>query len=103
MRKPLALAAGLCAVLGLLAFAPIATSASAASKAPVALSGKTNQHGSKDVSAKATATLEVVQDDFSFSPTYVKVQPGQQLTIKLHNKGTSQHTFTSSALGVDKT
>jgi len=103
MRKQLALAAGLCAGLGILVFAPISTSASAASKAPVTLSGKTNKHGSKDVSAKATATLEVEQDDFYFSPTFVKVQAGEQLTIKLHNEGKSQHTFTSSALGVDTT
>src|SRR5215510_8204993 len=97
------LGVGIAVSLSILAFAPLAGSAAASSKAPVPLEGKTNKHGSKDVSAKTTATIEMEQDDYYFSPTFVKVQPGEQLTIKLQNEGKNQHTFTSSALGIDKT
>ena len=101
MRKGLGV--GVVAMLSIVVLPQFAGSATAASKAPVPLEGKTNKHGSKDVSAKTTATIEMEQDDYSFSPTFVKVQPGEQLTIKLQNEGKNQHTFTSSALGIDKT
>src|SRR5262245_65475016 len=101
MHKALVLGTGLLALLGALLLAPIAAPATAASKAPVTLDGTTNKHGSKDVSAKTSATLELEQRDFFFSPTFVKVRPGEKLTIKVKNKGNSQHTFTSSELGID--
>ena len=103
MRKSLVLAVGFATAFGILAFAPVTGPATAASKSPVTLNGETNKHGSKDVSAKTTATVEMGQHDYYFSPTFVKVRPGEQLTIKVKNEGKSQHTFTSSALGVDKT
>jgi plastocyanin len=98
MRKGFALLG----LVGALAFVSVGVAA-AASTPPVSLSGPTNVHGKKDVSASAKAKLELEQDDSYFSPTFVKVQPGEQLTITLKNEGTTAHTFTSSALHVDKT
>jgi plastocyanin len=72
----------------------------AASDAPVTLSGKVNDEGTKD--ATGAADLEVEADDFYFKPTFVKATAGQKLTVSLKNEGASTHTFTSTALGVDK-
>jgi plastocyanin len=77
--------------------------ASAKAKPPVTLTGKVNVHAKKDVSGSAKATIELEQDDFYFSPTFIKVQPGEQLTLKVKNEGSTDHTFTSSILNVDKT
>jgi predicted lipoprotein with Yx(FWY)xxD motif len=77
--------------------------ASAASAPPVTLSGKTNTHGQKDLSASPTAKLKLEQNDFYFAPTFVKVAPGEQITITIKNEGTTAHSFTSDALNVDKT
>jgi plastocyanin len=76
--------------------------ASAVSSPPVDLGQQVNNKGTKDVSAKTSAKFEVELDDFYFKPTFIKVQPGEKLTLKIHNEGTTAHTFTSDALGVDK-
>ncbi|HXY95174.1 MAG TPA: cupredoxin domain-containing protein [Acidimicrobiia bacterium] len=76
--------------------------ASAAQKAPVDLGQKVNNHGTKDVSGKSSASLTLEQDDKYFEPTFIKVQPGEKLTITLKNEGKLAHTFTSTALKVDK-
>jgi plastocyanin len=67
---------------------------------PVSLPGTTNDHGTKSPSGNE---IEVEMDDFYFNPTFVKGTPGQTLTVHLKNEGKNAHTFTSSALGVDKT
>jgi plastocyanin len=72
----------------------------AASDAPVTLSGKVNNEGTKD--ATAGGELEVEADDFYFKPTFIKATAGQKLTISLKNEGAATHTFTSTELGVDK-
>jgi plastocyanin len=74
------------------------SSASAAS-APVSLPGQTNDKGTGDATS---GTLELEADDFYFSPTFVKVTPGASVKVKLENEGSVQHTFTSTALGVDQ-
>jgi len=66
----------------------------------VSLPGKTNDHGTKSPDGNE---LEVELDDFYFGPTFVKATPGQTLTLHLKNEGSTTHTFTSAALGVDKT
>ncbi|MEY2479048.1 MAG: hypothetical protein QOG87_4363 [Actinomycetota bacterium] len=76
------------------------TADTAASEAPVTLSGKVNDEGTKD--ATGAADLEVEADDFYFKPTFVKTTAGQKLTVLLKNEGAASHTFTSTALGVDK-
>ena len=70
------------------------------SEAPVTLSGKVNDEGTED--ATGASSLDVGLQDFSFEPTFIKVTAGQKLTVALENKGAAPHTFTSTALGVDK-
>jgi predicted lipoprotein with Yx(FWY)xxD motif/uncharacterized cupredoxin-like copper-binding protein len=88
---------------GALSFAAWTGVSAAASKPPVKLSGKTNVHGQKDLSSSSNAKLELEQDDFYFSPTFIKVKAGEQLTVTLKNEGKTAHTFTSKALNVDET
>ncbi|HEX2272533.1 MAG TPA: cupredoxin domain-containing protein [Acidimicrobiales bacterium] len=64
---------------------------------PVALEGKTNEHGTKT----ASDDLEVDAYDAYFAPTYIKASAGRQFAIELHNEGTTRHTFTGPDLGVD--
>jgi plastocyanin len=73
----------------------------AAAAAPVQLSGTVTDKGSKTLGSGAT-TLELEADDFSFTPTFVKATPGQQLTVEIENQGSATHTFTSAELGVDQ-
>ena len=68
--------------------------------APVSLSGKVNDEGTKD--ASGASTLEVEADDFYFKPTFIKTTAGQKLTIALKNEGQAAHTFTSTELDVDE-
>jgi plastocyanin len=76
--------------------------ASAKTTKPVTLDGKVNNKGTKDISKKKAAKLEIEADDFYFSPTFVKVQPGEKVTIELKNEGSATHTFTSDALNIDQ-
>lgn len=78
------------------------TSAAApgASAAPVSLPGAVTDHGTGDATS-GKLTLEL--DDFYFNPTFLKVAPGEKLTLTLKNEGKVAHTFTSAALGVDQT
>ena len=98
MRKVAILLAVVALAVGLIGVAP----ASAKTTKPVTLDGKVNAKGTKDLSGKATASLEVEADDYYFSPTFVKVQPGEKVTITLKNEGNTTHTFTSTGLDVDK-
>ena len=73
----------------------------AAGDTPVALPGKTENKGTKDLSGDA---IEVVLDDFSISPTFIKIgTPGSTVTVTLKNAGSFPHTFTSPALNVNAT
>jgi len=75
------------------------SSASSSAAAPVSLPGKTTDHGTGDATS---GKLEVEMDDFYFNPTFIKVKPGSTVTLTLKNEGKAQHTFTSTALGVDQ-
>lgn len=79
------------------------TTTKAAAKAPVTLTGTVNNKGVKDVSTKGT-TADVDMDlyNYYFEPTFVKVAPGQKLTVSLHNEGTVAHTFTVPSLNIDQ-
>jgi plastocyanin len=61
---------------------------------------KVNDHGAKDLSGKATASLEL--DDFYFSPTTLRGKPGQKLKLRLENEGGTEHNLTVPGQGVDK-
>src|SRR5690349_9389743 len=76
--------------------------ASAKTSKPVNVSGKVNNKGTKDISAKKFTTLELEADDYYFDPTFVKVQPGAKVRITFKNEGTTTHTFTSDALSIDQ-
>jgi plastocyanin len=78
-------------------------SAAAKAKPPVNLNGTVNVKGTKDVSKSSRATLELEQDDFYFSPTFIKVKPGEKVTLTIKNEGAATHTFTSAMLKVKKT
>jgi plastocyanin len=69
--------------------------------APVKLSGKVTAHGQKTITgAKPSIDLEV--DDDYFEPTFLKVDTGATVSVKLENKGKHSHTFTITALNVDQ-
>ena len=71
------------------------TTAAESKDAPVALEGKVNAEGSKDISGDGDdAELEMELDDNYFSPTYIKAAPGATVTVELENEGDNPHTFT---------
>jgi plastocyanin len=98
MRKVLVLLACLAAAAVILPTAAGA-SVSAKKKAPVKLSGKTNNHGTKAVKG---SSIEVEQDDYYFEPTFIKAQPGATVTLELKNEGKSLHNFSISGLNIDQ-
>jgi plastocyanin len=78
------------------------TAAAAKATNPVNI-GSVNAKGTKNLSKSSSAKLELEQDDFYFNPTFIKVKPGEKVTITVKNEGKTSHTFTSSKLKVDKT
>ena len=82
MAVPLTLAATSGAGTALAAAAPTHSA-----KNPVKITGKVNAHGTKDVSAKKFVTLSLEEDDYYISPTFIKVQPGEKITVKIKNDG----------------
>lgn len=71
-------------------------------KDPVTLSGTVTNKGTKDVSTKGAVSMELELDNFYFEPTFIKVAPGQKLTLELKNEGSVPHTFTAPSLNIDK-
>jgi plastocyanin len=106
-----ALAIGLAVVAGSWALTGCGSSKSSTSSgtgadtggAPVTLNGSVNSHGSKDLSGKSSASLQLEADDFYFAPTFLKAKAGEKITIELHNEGKATHTFTTSDGSVDQT
>lgn len=98
MRKLAILVAASALAVALAGVAP----AAAKTTKPVTLDGKVNNKGTKDISSKKFASVEVEADDFSFKPTFVKVQPGEKVTVTLKNEGSATHTFTSTGLSIDQ-
>ena len=76
--------------------------AGAKSSKPVTVDGKVNVKGTKDISSKKSASIELEADDYYFNPTFVKVQPGEKVRITLKNEGSAAHTFTSDGLNIDQ-
>lgn len=73
-------------------------SASGPAEAPVALPGKVNDKGTGEVK---DGKLDVELDDFYFRPTFIRAEPGEKVTLTLHNRSDRAHTFTAGAVGVD--
>jgi plastocyanin len=99
VRKPLILVIGAVVAASFFGLAP----AGAKSSKPVQVDGKVNVKGTKDISAEKSASLEIEADDYYFEPTFVKVQPGEKVSVSLKNEGDETHTFTSDSLNIDKT
>ena len=86
--------------VGVLAAGCGSDSTTTSSGTPVQLPGSTTNKGTKDVSG---TSVDVELDDYYFSPTFLKGgSPGSTITVHLKNEGKQVHTFTSTALGVDK-
>jgi plastocyanin len=78
-------------------------------------SGGTTPAGGGSIVNKGTADATAVTDkqeiemdnegstEFYFKPTFVKVKPGQILTIELKNEGTVPHNFSITSLSINKT
>ena len=56
------------------------------------LGEEATNHGEATVTAEGEAEMEL--DDSYFGPTIWKGEPGQQVTLKLHNEGQAPHTLT---------
>jgi plastocyanin len=70
------------------------------SKPPIKLPGKVNVHGTATATGNA---IEIDQHDYYFSPTFVKIPAGAaSITATVKNMGSTQHTFTVPAEGIDK-
>ena len=63
------------------------------------LGEEATNHGETDVSGETEAEMEL--DDSYFGPTIWRGEPGQQLTLALHNEGAAPHTFTLDEAGLD--
>ena len=87
------------------ALSPSASPAAAASPSagggPLQLGSLTyNDRGTTPVLGQADLDLEV--DDYSFNPTFLRGGPGQNLRLRIANKGEEEHNFSLSAQQVDK-
>ena len=81
--------------------APAMSPEASAMAAPVALTGKVNNHGSKTLTAM-TASLDLEQDSYYFEPTFVKAVSGGHVTVTLKNESKVEHNFSITSLGIDK-
>jgi len=75
--------------------------AASAMTAPVQLTGKVNDHGSK-VLTGMTTTLSLEQDSYYFEPTFVKADSGGHITVTLKNESKVEHNFSITSLHIDK-
>lgn len=102
MRKHATLAIILATGLALALTLGGAVGASVATKkkGPVKLSGKVNDQGKATVSGEE---ITLTQENFSFTPTYVKTPAGIELHVEVHNESDAQHTFTVRGTDVDVT
>lgn len=79
------------------------TDTTSSGSAPVKLTGTVNNHGGKDLSGSSgSASVELEQDDFYFSPTFIKAAPSQKVEVEVKNEGKVTHTFTIDSLSVDQ-
>ncbi len=100
MRRFWVLLTGTTLVLGVMG-AGIGPAGAKTSK-PVSVDGKVTVKGTKDISSKSVASIDIEADDFYFGPTFVKVKPGEKVTVELENEGNTTHTFTSDSLSTDQ-
>ena len=91
-------------VLGAAATTPASVRAAAAPSGKsrsITLDGVTYaDHGTKDV--RNRSKLELEADDYYFSPTFLRGNPGQKLTLVVENEASTLHNISIPALGIDK-
>ena len=66
------------------------------------LGQKVNVKGTKDVSSKSTAKLDMELDDFYFAPTFVKAKAGEKITLEIENEGNAPPHVHVRRAGVDQ-
>jgi YVTN family beta-propeller protein len=80
---------------------PRAAAAPAGKGKSVTLGGVTYaDHGSKDV--RNLSKLELEADDYYFSPTFLRGNSGQKLTLIVESEAATLHNLSIPALGIDK-
>lgn len=68
---------------------------------PVVIDGVSYaDHGIKDV--RKMSRLELEADDYYFSPTFLRGNPGQTLTLVMESEGRQLHNITIASVGIDK-
>lgn len=83
------------------------TSSSVSTPAPSSPESTTSEQASSGTSTPVTAsgTIEIVATDeagqFRFSPDRIEVAAGQQVTVRVVNRGASAHDFAVPDLGVE--
>jgi plastocyanin len=102
MRRVWIVLAGVLTAIGFVGAGVGVGPAGAKTSKPVNVDGKVNVKGTKDISSKSAATIDMEADDYYFEPTFVKVKPGEKVTIELENEGNASHTFTSDSLNIDQ-
>jgi plastocyanin len=58
-----------------------------------------NSHGTQSAAGKSTLALEV--DNYYFSPTFLKGNPGQTLTVTINNDSGTEHNFSIAGQPID--
>ncbi len=76
---------------GALALAACGSFSEKPGRPPVALPGRVNNEGIRD--ATGTTRLGLELRSYAFKPTFLRAQPGQQLTLDLDNTSDVAHTF----------
>ena len=76
------------------------TSPGGTSPQPTANSSPLTNQGTMDATSMSKFSLEL--DDQYFKPTFIKATAGQTFNIELENEGALPHTFTITALNLDK-
>jgi plastocyanin len=77
---------------------PTASTSSSPTTEPI------TKKGTKDVTSGVQFTLEADNDGttaYYFDPTFLKAKPGEKITVQLENKGSVEHNFSITALGIN--
>lgn len=70
---------------------------------PVALPGKVTNQGTDDRSFQgANVSLDMDVQNFFFDPTFIRTVPGATVTLRLTNRGNTQHTFNTDAPAIEQ-
>ena len=68
--------------------------------APVTMTGKVNNHGSKALGMATSVNIE--QDSYYFEPTFIRPESGISLIVTLKNSSSVEHNFSITSLNISK-